>query len=168
MIETTVFGKIITNITIGEKQLARGNKVKTATYTVCTGKDFGKWCSIEVVAMGRQATYAEHNLQRGGYVYLVLNGAGTGEPNKFSFTVVKQRSGPVDETNNDDSVEGAITHHYKATDGRCPPPFCVRILCLNALIPYAALHARACVRVCIHVRVRACTYIKYNILYEYI
>ena len=56
MIETTVFGKIITNITIGEKQLARGNKVKTATYTVCTGKDFGKWCSIEVVAMGRQAT----------------------------------------------------------------------------------------------------------------
>ena len=89
MIETTVFGKIITNITIGERQLARGNKVKTATYTVCTGKDYGKWCSIEVVAMGRQATYAEHNLQRGGYVYLVLNGAGTGEPNKFSFTVVK-------------------------------------------------------------------------------
>lgn len=107
MIETTVFGKIITNITIGERQLARGNKVKTATYTVCTGKDYGKWCSIEVVAMGRQATYAEHNLQRGGYVYLVLNGAGTGEPNKFSFTVVKQRSGPVDETDNDDSAEGA-------------------------------------------------------------
>lgn len=106
MIETTVFGKIITNVTIGERQLARGNKVKTATYTVCTGKDYGKWCSIEVVAMGRQATYAEHNLQRDGYVYLVLNGAGTGEPNKFSFTVVKQRSGPVDETN-DDSVEGA-------------------------------------------------------------
>lgn len=107
MIETTVFGKIITNITIGEKQLARGNKVKTAAYTVCTGKDFGKWYSIEVVAMGRQATYAEHHLQRGGYVYLVLSGAGTGEPNKFSFTVVKQRSGPIDEGSADDTAEEA-------------------------------------------------------------
>ena len=107
MIETTVFGKIITNITIGEKQLARGNKVKTAAYTVCTGKDFGKWCSLEVVAIGRQATYAEHHLQRGGYVYLVLSGAGTGELNKFSFTVVKQRSGPIDEGSADDTAEEA-------------------------------------------------------------
>lgn len=105
MIETTVFGKIVTNITIGEKQLARGNKVKTATYTVCTGKDFGKWCNVEVVAIGKQATYAEHHLQRGGYVYLVLGGAGTGEINKFAFTVLKQRSGPIVE---DDDVDEAV------------------------------------------------------------
>ena len=39
-------------------------------------------------------------------------------------------------------------HIYKATDDRCPPPFCVRIICLNALIPYAALHARA--RACVY------------------
>ena len=31
MIETTVFGKIITNITIGEKQLARDDKNKIIT-----------------------------------------------------------------------------------------------------------------------------------------
>ena len=104
MIETTVYGKIVTNITIGEKQLARGTKIKTATYTVCTGKDFGKWCNIEVVAMGKLATYAEHNLQRGGYVYLVLNGAGTGEINKFKFSVVKQRSGAIIEDDVEDEV----------------------------------------------------------------
>lgn len=90
MIEASVVGKITSEVSISERETSKGFKLKQATYTVCTGKDKGKWCSLEVTALGKLATYAEKRLKRGDHVYLTLSGLGTGEMNKFDFAITKQ------------------------------------------------------------------------------
>lgn len=105
MIDASVVGKITSEVNISERETSKGFKLKQATYTVCTGKDKGKWCSLEVTAIGKLATYAEKKLKRGDHVYLTLSGFGTGEMNQFIFTVVRQARVAADMDTDEESIE---------------------------------------------------------------